>query len=67
MRGREFLQQAMPQAQMISLLWDASTGPWQLAAAKAAVQARRFDVDPLVAGDETFARFARVGSLMPYS
>ncbi len=37
-RWFELLRQAVPKAQRINLLWDASTGPWQLAAAKAAAQ-----------------------------
>ena len=37
----------------VNLLWDASTGPWQLAAAKAAAQKQRFDVDTLVVRDES--------------
>jgi putative ABC transport system substrate-binding protein len=52
-RWFELLHQAVPKAQKINLLWDASTGPWQLAAAKAAAQAQRFDVDTLVVRDES--------------
>lgn len=48
----ELLRQALPQAQRVNLLWDASTGPWQLAAAKAAAQKLRFDADTLVVRDE---------------
>ena len=49
----ELLRQVLPQAQRIHLLWDAGTGPWQLAAAKAAAQKQRFDVDTLVVRDES--------------
>jgi putative ABC transport system substrate-binding protein len=52
-RWFELLRQAVPQARRVNLLWDASTGPWQLAAAKAAAQAQRFDVDTLVVRDES--------------
>ena len=52
-RWFELLHQAVPKAQKINLLWDASTGPWQLAAAKTAAQAQRFDVDTLVVRDES--------------
>ena len=52
-RWFELLRQAVPKAQRINLLWDASTGPWQLAAAKAAAQKLQFDVDTLVVRDES--------------
>jgi putative ABC transport system substrate-binding protein len=52
-RWFELLRQVLPQAQRINLLWDASTGPWQLAAAKAAAQKLKFDVDTLVVRDES--------------
>lgn len=48
----ELLRLALPKAQRVELLWDASTGPWQLAAAKAAAQKLQFDVDTLVVRDE---------------
>jgi putative ABC transport system substrate-binding protein len=48
----ELLRQVLPKAQRVNLLWDASTGPWQLAAAKSAAQRWRFDVDTLVVRDE---------------
>ena len=51
-RWFELLRQALPKAQRVNLLWDASTGPWQLAAAKDAARAQRFDVDTLVVRDE---------------
>jgi putative ABC transport system substrate-binding protein len=51
-RWLELLRQAVPKAQRINLLWDASTGPWQLAAAKAAAQKLQFDVDTLVVRDD---------------
>jgi putative tryptophan/tyrosine transport system substrate-binding protein len=52
--GRWFglLRQVLPKAQRINLLWDASTGPWQLAAAKDAARAQRFDADTLVVRDQ---------------
>ncbi len=49
----ELLRQALPAARRINLLWDASTGPWQLAAAKAAAQKLQLDVDTLVVRDES--------------
>ena len=52
-RWFELLRQAVPKAQRINLLWDASTGPWQLAAAKAAAQKLQFDVDTLVVRDDS--------------
>ena len=51
-RWFELLRQALPKARKVNLLWDASTGPWQLAAAKDAARAQRFDVDTLVVRDE---------------
>lgn len=52
-RWFELLRQAVPKAQKVNLLWDASTGPWQLAAAKDAAQRLRLDVDTLVVRDES--------------
>jgi putative ABC transport system substrate-binding protein len=52
-RWLELLRQAVPKAQKINLLWDASTGPWQLAAAKGAAQRLQLDVDTLVVRDES--------------
>lgn len=52
-RWFELLRQAVPKARRINLLWDASTGPWQLAAAKAAAQKLQFEVDTLVVRDES--------------
>lgn len=52
-RWFELLQQALPQARRVNLLWDSSTGPWQLAAAKSAAAKLRFDVDTLVVRDES--------------
>ncbi len=49
----ELLRQVLPKAQRVNLLWDSSTGPWQLAAAKSAAQKLRFDVDTLVVRDES--------------
>jgi putative tryptophan/tyrosine transport system substrate-binding protein len=51
-RWFELLHQALPQARRVNLLWDASTGPWQLGAAKAAAQRLGFDVDALVVRDD---------------
>ena len=51
-RWFELLRQALPKARKVNLLWDASTGPWQLAAAKAAAQKLQFDADTLVVRDE---------------
>ena len=39
----ELVREAAPKVRRIALLWDATTGPWQLAAAKAAAQ--RLGVD----------------------
>lgn len=39
----ELIREAAPKVRRIALLWDATTGPWQLAAAKNATQ--RFGVD----------------------
>jgi putative ABC transport system substrate-binding protein len=52
-RWFELLRQVVPKAQKVNLLWDASTGPWQLAAAKAAAQRLKFDADTLVVRDES--------------
>ncbi|MCU0921008.1 MAG: ABC transporter substrate-binding protein [Burkholderiaceae bacterium] len=49
----ELIKQALPKARQVNLLWDASTGPWQLAAAKAAAQRQGFDIDTLVVRDES--------------
>ncbi|HMO47032.1 MAG TPA: ABC transporter substrate-binding protein [Rubrivivax sp.] len=51
-RWFELLRQVVPKAQKLNLLWDASTGPWQLWAAKNAAQRMKFDVDTLVVRDE---------------
>ncbi len=48
----ELLREVLPRAQRINLLWDASTGPWQLGAAKNAAVKLQFDVDTLVVRDE---------------
>ena len=56
-RWFELVKQVVPKARQVNLLWDASTGPWQLAAAKAAAQRQRFDIDTLVVRDE--GEFAR--------
>jgi len=52
-RWFELVRQVLPKAQRVNLLWDSSTGPWQLAAAKAAAQKLQFDVDTLVVRDES--------------
>lgn len=49
----ELLHEVVPKARRVNLLWDASTGPWQLGAAKAAAQKLQFDVDTLVVRDES--------------
>lgn len=48
----ELLRQVLPQARRVNLLWEASTGPWQLGAAKDAARRQGFDVDTLVVRDE---------------
>jgi len=52
-RWFELLRQALPKATRVNLLWDSSTGPWQLAAAKSAASRLGFDVDTLVVRDES--------------
>jgi putative ABC transport system substrate-binding protein len=53
----ELLRLALPRASQINLLWDASSGPWQLAAAKQAARRQGFEIDTLVVRDESeFAR-----------
>jgi putative ABC transport system substrate-binding protein len=49
----ELLRQAVPKARKVNLLWEASPGPWQLAAAKDAAQRLKFDVDTLVVRDDS--------------
>ena len=49
----ELLRQAVPKARRINLLWESSTGPWQLAAAKEVAQKMKFDVDTLVVRDDS--------------
>ena len=56
-RWLELLRQAAPQAKRLNLLWDAGSGPWQLAAAKTAATASGFDIDTLVVRNE--AEFER--------
>lgn len=56
-RWLELLRQAAPQAKRLNLLWDAGSGPWQLAAAKTAATALGFDIDTLVVRNE--AEFER--------
>ena len=46
------LHQAAPRARRLSLFWEASTGPWQLAAAKAAASAQGFEIDTIVVRNE---------------
>jgi putative ABC transport system substrate-binding protein len=52
-RWFELLHQALPKVRRVNLLWDSSTGPWQLAAAKSAAGRLDFDVDTLVVRDES--------------
>ncbi len=53
----ELVRQTLPRASQINLLWDASSGPWQLAAAKGAAKRLGFEIDTLVVRDE--GEFAR--------
>jgi putative ABC transport system substrate-binding protein len=46
------LHQAAPRARRLSLFWEASTGPWQLAAAKNAASAQGFEIDTIVVRNE---------------
>jgi len=52
-RWFELLRLALPKARRVNLLWDTSTGPWQLAAAKAAAGRLGFEVDTLMVRDES--------------
>jgi putative ABC transport system substrate-binding protein len=53
----ELVRQTLPRANQINALWDASSGPWQLAAAKQAAKRLGFEIDTLVVRDESeFAR-----------
>jgi putative ABC transport system substrate-binding protein len=51
-RWLELLHQAVPSARRLNLFWDANSGPWQLAAAKAAAKAKGFEIDTLVVRNE---------------
>ena len=51
-RWLALLRQALPQARQLNQLWDASSGPWQLAAAKDAAKKRGFEVDILSVRNE---------------
>ncbi len=48
----ELLHQAAPRARRLSLFWEASTGPWQLAAAKNAASEQGFEIDTIVVRNE---------------
>ena len=52
-RWFELLRLVLPKARRVNLLWDTSTGPWQLAAAKAAAGRLGFEVDTLMVRDES--------------
>lgn len=51
-RWLELLRQAVPQARRLNIFWDAGSGPWQLAAAKAAAKIAGFELDTLVVRNE---------------
>jgi len=51
-RWVDMLHQAAPAARRLSLFWDASTGPWQLAAAKNAASVQGFEIDTIVVRNE---------------
>jgi putative ABC transport system substrate-binding protein len=51
-RWIDLLHQAAPAARRLSLFWEASTGPWQLAAAKNAASAMGFEIDTIVVRNE---------------
>jgi putative tryptophan/tyrosine transport system substrate-binding protein len=51
-RWLALLREVVPQAQQLNLLWDASSGPWQLAAAKAAAHQAGYEIDTLVVRKE---------------
>lgn len=48
----EMMRLTLPQARQLNLLWDASSGPWQLGAAKLAARRLAFDTDTLVVRSE---------------
>jgi putative tryptophan/tyrosine transport system substrate-binding protein len=48
----ELVRLTLPRARQINLLWDAGSGPWQLAAAKAAAKRQGFAIDTLVVRSE---------------
>jgi len=53
----ELVRLALPRASQINVLWDASSGPWQLAAIKQAAKQLGLEIDTLVVRDESeFAR-----------
>jgi putative tryptophan/tyrosine transport system substrate-binding protein len=51
-RWLELLRQVVPKARQLNVLWDSGSGPWQLAAAKAAARRAKFDIDTLVVRSE---------------
>jgi putative ABC transport system substrate-binding protein len=48
----ELLRLTLPRARQLNLLWDAGSGPWQLAAAKQAAGRLGFEADTLVVRSE---------------
>jgi putative ABC transport system substrate-binding protein len=49
----ELMRLTLPRARRLNLLWDAGSGPWQLAAAKRAAQRLDFEIDTLVVRSES--------------
>ena len=57
-----FVREAAPKVRRVALLWDSTTGPWQLAAAKAAAQGLAMDFQILeVRGSADFDRALKEG------
>jgi len=57
-----FVREAAPKVRRVTLLWDSTTGPWQLAAAKAAAQGLAMDFQILeVRGSADFDRALKEG------
>ncbi|MGL6110094.1 MAG: ABC transporter substrate-binding protein, partial [Rubrivivax sp.] len=48
----ELVKLALPRSHQLNLFWDSGSGPWQLAAAKAAAKRLAFEVDILVVRNE---------------
>jgi putative tryptophan/tyrosine transport system substrate-binding protein len=49
----ELVRLTLPRARQLNLLWDAGSGPWQLAAAKQSAKRLGFEIDTLVVRSES--------------